>query len=90
MYLGLDLHRAVGGLDQLPLLPNIKPPTLIMAPDRSQKVPVETVLQWQRAIPDCELLVLPSDGYHLAALRPQECARETMAFIARHAPALPQ
>jgi pimeloyl-ACP methyl ester carboxylesterase len=67
------------------VLPQLQPPTLLVTTDRNQKYPVETVVEWQRLIPRAELVVLPSDGYNVAALKPQECARETLSFIARHA-----
>lgn len=76
---------AAGLVDLMPMLPSIKVPTLLVTTDRNQKYPVERVLEWQRIIARADLLVLPSDGYNVGALRPEECAREMVAFIARHA-----
>jgi pimeloyl-ACP methyl ester carboxylesterase len=72
-------------VDLYHVLPHLKPPTLLVTTDRNQKYPVETVLGYQRLIPKAELVVLPSDGSNVGALKPRECAQETLSFIARHA-----
>ena len=45
---------------------------------------VDVVRGWQQQIPHSELLVLPGDSYHIAAAKPDECARHVLAFINRH------
>ena len=68
-------------LDLSGLLKRIKAPTLLVTTDHSPLQSVETVLEVQREIPNSELLVLPSDSYHIAAVQPDECARQVLKFI---------
>jgi len=39
---------------------------------------------WQKTIPGSELAILPIDGYHAAGTDPDNTARVTLDFIARH------
>ena len=68
-------------LDLSSLLSRIQAPTLLVTTDHSPLQSVETVLEVQRQIPKSELLVLPSDSYHIAAVQPDECARQVLKFI---------
>jgi 3-oxoadipate enol-lactonase len=71
-------------LDQLAVfdsLSRIKAPTLILTTDRSPLQSVETVREAQKQIANSEMLILPSDSYHIAAARPDECARHFLQFI---------
>lgn len=79
----LGVTGAAGGLDIWAELPRIQAPTLVVTTDRSPLAPLEAVRAWQRRIPRSELLVLPSDSYHIAAVRPEECARFALEFIRR-------
>ena len=63
------------------VLPRIAAPTLVITSDRSALQSVETVLRYQQKIPNSRLLVLPSDGYHVAVIRPDECVSNTLSFI---------
>lgn len=80
----LGVTKVAGGLDISDVLPQIKCPTLVVTTDRSALMPVESVLEWQRQIPNSELMVLPSDSYHIAAAQPDVCAQQVTAFIERH------
>lgn len=71
------------GLDLSPLLSRIEAPTLLVTTDRSPLQSVETVREVQRQIPKAELVVLPDDSYHIAAVQPDECARQLLEFIKR-------
>ncbi len=76
-----------GTLDQLSvfnILPRIKAPTLILTTDRSGIQSVESVRETQKQIPNSELVVIPSDSYHIAAARPDECAQHVLHFILRN------
>jgi 3-oxoadipate enol-lactonase len=66
----------------------IKAPTLLMTADRGQAQSVETARQYQTSIPNSRLVVLRSDGYHIAASNPDECVANVLAFIkeAKHRP----
>jgi len=76
-------------LDQLAvfnILSRIQTPSLIITTDRSPLQSVETVQEAQEQIPDSELLILPSDSYHIAAVRPDECAQHFLKFIRNQRP----
>jgi pimeloyl-ACP methyl ester carboxylesterase len=66
----------------------IKSPTLLMTADRGQEQSVEKARQYQTLIPNSRLVVLRSDGYHIAASNAEECVTNVLAFIkeAKHKP----
>ena len=59
----------------------IKAPTLLMTADRGQAQSVEKARQYQTLIPNSQLVVLQSDGYHIAASNADECVTNVLAFI---------
>jgi pimeloyl-ACP methyl ester carboxylesterase len=63
------------------VLPRIAAPTLVITTDRSSLQSVETVLHYQRKILNSRLLVIPSDGYHVAVIKPDECVSNVLSFI---------
>jgi 3-oxoadipate enol-lactonase len=67
-------------------LQRIKAPTLLMTADRGQLQSVEKAREYQTLIPNSRLVVLRSDGYHIAASNADECVTNVLAFIkeARH------
>lgn len=71
-------------LDQLAVfdqLRHIQAPTLIITTDRSPLQSVETVKEAHKQIPNSEMLVIPSDSYHIAAVQPDACAQYSLKFI---------
>jgi pimeloyl-ACP methyl ester carboxylesterase len=63
------------------LLQRVKAPTLLMTADRGQSQSVEKARQYQTFIPNSRLVVLRSDGYHIAASNADECVTNVLAFI---------
>jgi len=63
------------------MLPRITAPTLVITTDRSAIQPVEAVLHYQKKIPNSRLLVLPSDAYHVAVAKADECVTSVLTFI---------
>ena len=63
------------------VLPRIAAPTLVITSDRSPLQSVETVLRYQQKIANSRLLVLPSDGYHLAVIKPDDCVTNALTFM---------
>ncbi len=59
----------------------ITAPTLVITTADSPLQPIATVKAYQERIPNARLLVLPGDCYHIAAVRPAECARHVLEFI---------
>ena len=84
-----DFQTCVGATGSVPhldlshVLNRIKAPTLVITTDRSALHSVETVREAQQQIPNSELLVIPSDSYHVAGARPDECARHVLDFIVK-------
>ena len=72
---------AVALMDVTPVLPNIAAPTLVITTEGSGLQGVDTVRDYQRLIPGSRLLVLPGDCYHVAAVRPDDCAGHVLQFI---------
>lgn len=69
------------GLNMESVLPRIAAPTLVITSDRSALQSVETVLHYQQKIQNSRLLVLPSDAYHLAVVKPDDCVSNVLSFI---------
>jgi 3-oxoadipate enol-lactonase len=63
------------------ILQRIKAPTLLMTADRGQLQSVEKAREYQTLIPNSRLVVLRSDGYHIAASNADECVTNVLAFI---------
>ncbi len=75
------LRAAVSDLAGGGVLQRIKAPTLVMTADRSKSQSVEKTREYQLLIPNSRLVVLQSDGYHIAASNPDECVGNVLAFI---------
>jgi 3-oxoadipate enol-lactonase len=73
--------KAASALNLEPMLPLISASTLVITTDRSALQPVESVLEYQRKIPDSRLLVLQSDAYHVAVAKADECVTNVTDFI---------
>jgi 3-oxoadipate enol-lactonase len=80
--------RILSTMNLDPVLPRITAPALVITSDRSPLQSVDTVLQYQRRIPNSRLLVLSSDAYHVAVAKADECVTNVLAFV-REARALP-
>ncbi len=77
---------AVEAMDLEPLLGRITAPTLVVTTEASPLQPVTAARAYQQKIPKSELLVLPGDSYHIAAVHPEACATRTIQFISRRYP----
>lgn len=75
------IAKVEAALNMESVLPRIAAPTLVITTDRSALQSVETVLRYQQKIPNSRLLVLPSDGYHVAVIKPDECVSNVLSFI---------
>ncbi|MGH7044571.1 MAG: alpha/beta fold hydrolase [Acetobacteraceae bacterium] len=72
---------AVATMDLEDRMRDIAAPSLVVTTADSPLQPVETARAYQQAIPRSRLLVLPGDCYHVAAVRPHECAGIVLDFI---------
>jgi len=73
--------KAASALNLEPALPQITAPTLVITTDRSALQSVESVVGYQRQIPNSRLLVLQSDAYHVAVAKAEECVTNVLSFI---------
>jgi pimeloyl-ACP methyl ester carboxylesterase len=64
-------------------LPLISVPTLVITSEGGYDS-VEDTSAWRRRIPSSEMLVLPSDSYHVAITEALVTAEATRAFMGRH------
>ncbi len=80
---GLAYVRWVGGVDLNPDLKDVQAPTLVIANDTPRRS-IKEFEAYQQKIPNSELVNIPVDGYHTAAVAPNECARVTLKFLAKH------
>jgi pimeloyl-ACP methyl ester carboxylesterase len=76
-----DIQKVLSVINFDNLLPRITARTLIVTADRSALQSVETVLRYQRKIPNSRLLVLTSDAYHVAVANADECVTNVLAFM---------
>lgn len=80
------INKVTAALNMEPVLPRIKAPTLVITTDRSSLQSVETVVGYQKKIPNSRLLVLTSDAYHVAVAKADECVTNALAFIKQNGP----
>ena len=74
--------RWVGTIDIRPDLEQIKCPVLVIGTDSPRRTKSEFE-DYQKCIPNSELVMIPVDGYHAAAIDPDCCASITLDFLRR-------
>lgn len=84
----LGIYRMLPGVDITADLPNISAPTLVMTSTNSGYYGSTAAFgNWQKNIPDSELVLIPGDSYHISASYPDACAATAAKFLARRAAA---
>jgi len=73
----------LAGTDLTRELPSLKPPLLILAPDRSPFIDVEMAKSMHALVPGSELHVFRGVRHGLPFSHADECARFLLDFIAR-------
>jgi pimeloyl-ACP methyl ester carboxylesterase len=63
-------------------LPQIGVPVLIVTSQESGLQSVAAVNAYAARLPDCRVIVLPGDSYHVAAAEPETCVRHAAEFFA--------
>jgi pimeloyl-ACP methyl ester carboxylesterase len=79
----LGFIRSVPAIDVRGDLASIQCPTLVVTTDGTGLGSVDSIREWQKAIPKSEFMVVPGDSYHVAATHPDLCARAMVEFIGR-------
>ncbi len=74
-------------LDLRPTLANIDFPALMITSLGSPLAASETRDQWHHLVAGARSVVFPNDGYHIAAIEPELCAKLVWAFISGDADA---
>ncbi len=75
--------RWVGAIDIREDIKRIRCPALVIGTNAAGK-DRDSLSAWQKTIPGSELAILPIDGYHAAGTDPDEAAKVTLDFLARH------
>jgi len=84
----LGVYRMLPAVDITADLPNITAPTLVMTSTNSGYYGTSTEFaNWQKNIPDSELVLIPGDSFHISASYPDACAGKAAEFLARRAAA---
>jgi 3-oxoadipate enol-lactonase len=84
----LGVYRMLPAVDITADLPNITAPTLVMTSTKSGYYGTsEAFANWQKNIPDSELVLIPGDSFHISASYPDACAATAAEFLARRAAA---
>jgi 3-oxoadipate enol-lactonase len=68
----------------MPILKDVKAPTLLLSPDGSPHTPPDEQALVARLIPNCRQVVIEGSGHLLVADHVERAASETRAFIAEH------
>jgi 3-oxoadipate enol-lactonase len=74
--------NAAAAMNLESVLGKITAPALVVTTEASPLQPVAAVRAYQETIGNSKLVVLPGDSYHVAAVRPEECAARLKQFIA--------
>jgi 3-oxoadipate enol-lactonase len=77
----LGLSIAVTTLNLEERMGDIKAPTLVVTTEDSPLQSSAAARTYQERIPNSKLVVLPGDCFHIAAVRPHECAELVLNFI---------
>jgi 3-oxoadipate enol-lactonase len=75
--------RWVATVDVRPDLPKIACPTLVLTTESTRRSHAE-LDAYRQGLRNAEFVKLPVDGYHAAGSAPDESARVTLDFLARH------
>ena len=79
----------MAGADQRDLLPSISVPTLLIWGELDARSPLSVARQFERAIPDTELVVIPSAGHVSNLERPELFNDAVREFCRAHSPPSP-
>ena len=77
----LDVAEMLVGVDLVPDLERVTCPVLLLHPDSSPFIPVETMAELKRALPDARLRVFARARHGLPFSHAAECAAEVAEFI---------
>ncbi len=76
------ITKTLDGADTAPLLPDVKVPTLVLAPARSPITPLSDQLAMRERIPDAQLAVMEGPGHEVYIDCADACIARFRAFVA--------
>jgi pimeloyl-ACP methyl ester carboxylesterase len=71
------------GADTTPLLPQVKAPTLILAPARSPITSLSDQIKMRLLIPDASIAVVEGPGHEIYVDRADDCIDAFLRFLSR-------
>ncbi|MGZ5167927.1 MAG: alpha/beta fold hydrolase [Burkholderiales bacterium] len=75
----------VSAIDVGATLHEVKCPALVLTTTSPRRAYSRSdVDMYRERLPQAQIVALPGDGYHVGATDPDECARVTLEFLARH------
>ena len=80
-YVLQGIARTLDGADTAPLLPQIKVPTLILAPARSPIAPLTDQITMRMLIPNARITVVEGPGHEIYVDEPEECLNALLKFL---------
>ena len=75
------ITRTLDGADTAPLLPQIKVPTLILAPANSPITPLADQLSMRTGIPNARISVVEGPGHEIYVDEAEECLNAFQNFL---------
>lgn len=79
----LGFSTAVAGFDVGQDLPKLTCPMLAITSD-SKRHPLAETEAWSKRVKSSEILIVPGEGFHAAAVFPDMCSAATLQFIEKH------
>jgi 3-oxoadipate enol-lactonase len=78
--------RWVSNIDVGATVHDVKCPALVLTTETPRRAYSRSDMDiYRERLPHAEIVALPVDGYHVGASNPDDCARITLDFLARHA-----
>src|SRR5208282_407707 len=75
------ITRTLDNADTAPLLPQVKVPTLILAPSRSPITPLTDQITMRTSIPNARIAVIEGPGHEIYVDEPDECMNALLRFL---------
>ena len=75
------ITRTLDNADTAPLLPQVKVPTLILAPTRSPITPLTDQIAMRTSIPNARIAVIEGPGHEVYVDEPEECIGALLKFL---------
>jgi pimeloyl-ACP methyl ester carboxylesterase len=74
------ITRMLAGADIAPLLPQVKVPTLVIAPSRSPLTSLSDQLTIRNSIPDAQMALVEGPGHEIYVDEPEQCINALLRF----------